>query len=621
MAENGLESVVKNESVNGSVNESNEKTPVISFKDFNFHYKIQNSPTLHNIDLDIYEGEKVLILGASGSGKSTLANCINGLIPFSFEGKITGSLKINGLETRDLSIFKLSTMVGTVLQDSDAQFVGLSVGEDIAFSMENDNIPREQMLPKVLEQSKEVGMEDFLPTLPFSLSGGQKQKVALAGVLGDSMNILIFDEPLASLDPYSGTVTIDLIDKIARSGNRTVIIIEHRLEDALFRPINRIVLMDRGRIVANTTTKELLCGDLLMRYGIREPLYISALKYAGCELETITGLEDPEKLEISEDEKNKLNSFFEHKPDCEPGSFGDVTISTKGVTFSYIRGVNAKNVLENIDIEIRKGERIALIGKNGAGKSTLARLICGIDRPDSGVIYINGDDYKKMSVREIGEEIGYVMQNPNQMLVKDIIKEEVELALRIKNYSEEQVKSRAENTLRTCELYRMRNWPVDAVSYGQKKRITVASILALEPEVVILDEPTAGQDYRHYMEIINFINRLNAEFGKTIIFITHDMHLAIENTDRALVLSEGELIADDSVFSVLSDDDIIQRANLKQTSLYTLALKIGIAPEKCIEHYILYERSERVRKSGQTEKSEKLDSTLQSERVERVING
>jgi len=571
-----------------------DKKVVIEFKDFNFKYKIQNKPTLHDINLEIYEGEKVLILGASGSGKSTLANCINGLIPFSFAGEITGSMKVNGLETRDLSIFKLSNMVGTVLQDTDAQFVGLSVGEDIAFAMENESVPRPEMLKRVLNQATVVGMQDFLTSLPFNLSGGQKQKVALAGVLGESMNILIFDEPLASLDPHSGTVTIDLIDQIARDSNRTVVIIEHRLEDALYRPIDRVVLMDKGRIVANTTVRELLCGDLLEQYGIREPLYISALKYAGCDIEKIEGLEDPEKMKLSDSDREKLRNFFADKPESEKPALGDSAIQVDDVTFSYVRGTNAKNVLKDVSVKVHKGERVALIGKNGAGKSTLARLICGIDRPDSGAIYINGDDYSKMSVKEIGKEIGFVMQNPNQMLVKDTIKEEVELALRLNKLPEEEVKSRAENTLRTCELYRMRNWPVDAVSYGQKKRITIASILALEPEVVILDEPTAGQDYRHYMEIINFINRLNTEHGKTIVFITHDMHLAIENTDRAIVLSEGELVADDSVFSVLSDDDVITRANLKQTSLYTLAIKIDIAPEKCIEYYIIHERNKRM---------------------------
>ena len=572
----------------------NGKKPVIQFENFNFHYKIQNKPTLFDINLTIYEGEKVLILGASGSGKSTLANCINGLIPFSFDGKITGSLKVNDLETRDLSIFKLSAMVGTVLQDSDAQFVGLSVGEDIAFAMENDKMPRSEMLPKVAEHATEVGMEDFLAALPFSLSGGQKQKVSLAGVLGEDMNILIFDEPLASLDPYTGTVAIDLIDQISKKGDRTVVIIEHRLEDALYRPIDRVILMDKGRIVSDTTPFELLCGNLLSTYGIREPLYISALKYAGCDISKIKSLEDPVKMELSASDADKLRAFFASGTDAESPTLSEETIKVEDVSFSYVRGKMAKNVLEKINFTIKKGERIALIGKNGAGKSTLARLICGVDRPDSGYIYINGEDYKALSVREIGEEIGFVMQNPNQMLVKDIIKEEVELALNLKKLPENEVKSRAENTLRTCELYRMRNWPVDAVSYGQKKRITVASILALEPAVVILDEPTAGQDYRHYMEIINFINRLNAEYGKTIIFITHDMHLAIENTDRAVVLSEGELIADDSVFSVLSDDDVITRANLKQTSLYILARKLGIEPEKCIEHYIVHERANRI---------------------------
>jgi energy-coupling factor transport system ATP-binding protein len=567
-----------------------ERKPVIQFRDFGFHYKIQKNPTLFDINLTIYEGEKVLILGASGSGKSTLANCVNGVIPFFHEGTITGSLKVNGVETRDLSIFKLSHSVGTVLQDADAQFVGLSVGEDIAFAMENDNMPRREMLPKVAARSKTVGMEDFLAAVPFNLSGGQKQKVALAGVLGEDMNILIFDEPLASLDPYTGTVAIDMIDRIAREAGRTVIIIEHRLEDVPYRPINRVILLDQGRIAADSPVFDLLSGGALPCYGIREPLYIAALKYAGCELSNIHGLEDPVTMELSESDVERLRGFFSRPADLVPPALGEEAVRLEGVTFAYGHAPGGKDAVRDIAFSVRKGERVALIGKNGAGKSTLARLICGIERPRAGVIRINGADSKTLSVKEIGEEIGYVMQNPNQMLVKDTIKDEVELALRLRGLGEDEVKKRVEETLRTCELYRMRNWPVDAVSYGQKKRITVASILALEPEVIILDEPTAGQDHRHYTEIINFINRLNAEYGKTIIFITHDMHMAIENTDRAIVLSEGELIADDSVFSLLSDDAVIERANLKQTSLYTLARRLDIAPEKCIEHYIQYER-------------------------------
>ena len=571
----------------------NGKRPVIEFNNFSFQYKVHKDPTLFDINLTVFEGEKVLIIGSSGSGKSTLANCINGLAPFSYSGVITGSLKVNGVETRDLSVFKLSQMVGTVLQDSDAQFVGLSVGEDIAFAMENDNIPRTEMLPKVLERSREVGMENFLTALPFNLSGGQKQKVALAGVLGERMNILIFDEPLASLDPKTGTDAIDLIDRISKDGARTVIIIEHRLEDVLYRPVDRVILMDHGRIVSDTSALSLLCGNTLKEYGIREPLYISALKYAGCSLSAVKSLEYMEEMELSDDDREKLHSFYRRKVDFKPPSPGDEAVRAEGVSYSYSQTPLTRYAVRDISFTIKKGERIALIGKNGAGKSTMARLICGISRPDTGVIFINGNNYKTLSVKEIGEDIGYVMQNPNQMLVKDIIKDEVELALKLRGLPAGEVKTRAEGTLRICELYRMRNWPVDAVSYGQKKRVTVASILALEPEVILLDEPTAGQDYRHYMEIISFINKLNSEYGKTIIFITHDMHLAIENTDRAIVLSEGEMIADDSVFSVLSNDEVIEKANLKQTSLYTLARKLNIPPEKFIEHYIQYERGVR----------------------------
>jgi len=567
------------------------KTPIIEFIDFNFHYKVQNAPTLHDINLTLYEGEKVLILGASGSGKSTLANCINGIVPFSYKGTISGSLKVNGRETQDLSIFELSKTVGTVLQDSDAQFVGLSVGEDIAFALENDNMPRTQMRPKVLENSTTVGMQDFLAALPFNLSGGQKQKVALGGVLSEDTNILIFDEPLASLDPKAGTVAMDLIDQIFQqnAGDRTIIIIEHRLEDVLYRPIDRIVVMDEGRIVADTTPLELLCSTTLAQYGIREPLYITALKYAGCDIKNIPFLDDVENIELSQENRSKLLAFFESKIEDNSPTFGEELINLNKVTFAY----EDRNVLQDISFSVKKGERIALIGKNGAGKSTVARLICGISRPQKGAIYISGNDYSRLSVKEIGENIGFVMQNPNQMLIKDTIKAEVELALKIRNLPEAEVTAQAEKAMRTCEIYRMRNWPVDAVSYGQKKRVTIAAILALEPDVLILDEPTAGQDYRHYMEIISFVNKLNHEYGKTIIFITHDMHLAIENTDRAIVLSEGVLVADSNVFSVLSNNDIIEKASLKQTSLYTLARKIDVSPEKFIEHYIRYERMER----------------------------
>jgi energy-coupling factor transport system ATP-binding protein len=581
------------------------KKPAVQFEGFSFQYKAQKNPSLSGINLTIYEGEKVLILGSSGSGKTTLANCINGLIPFSYPGKIAGSCKVNGRETRELSVFELSRDVGTVLQDSNAQFVGLSVGEDMAFSMENNCVDRETMRGRVRENAETVDMGRFLDAQPFHLSGGQKQKAALGGVLGEETRIFIFDEPLASLDPKTGAAAIDLIDRIARNSGgprRTVIIIEHRLEDSLFRPIDRVILVDRGSIAADMSPAEILQSSILAEKGIRLPLYISALKYSGCGLGGIPALEDINALEIGPENREKLRVFSPRAappPDQGSPPAGDGIIRAEGVSFSYeTAGGGRQPAVENACFTISRGERVAFIGKNGAGKSTMAKLICGICRPQKGAVYLAGGDYRRLTVKEIGERAGYVMQDPDQMIVKDIIKDEVELALRLRKAGNALIAERGAKALEACELYRMRNWPVSAVSYGQKKRVTVASVLALEPEILILDEPTVGQDYRHYMEIIGFINRLNEQYEKTIIFITHDMHLAIENTDRALVFAGGRIIADGDIFSILADSRIVEEANLRATSLHILAEKAGLPAEDFTRRYIQYEKAALAGKEG-----------------------
>ncbi len=564
------------------------KKPIIVFKDYTFRYKTQKAPTLKNINLTLYEGEKVLILGPSGCGKSTLANCINGLIPFSYKGEIKGSLTVAGVENKDSSIFEISRHVGTVQQDTDAQFVGLSVGEDIAFSLENRAMPRPEMLPKVERTAAIVGMEDFLMNPPFQLSGGQKQKVALAGILHDEEEVLLFDEPLAALDPAMGMTAVDLIDRIHRDQGKTVLIIEHRLEDVLYRHVDRIILMSEGSIQLDSTPDELLRTGLLKEHGIREPLYISALKNAGVRFAENAHLDNIEELDIPAYRQAILDEMKASKP-VEIPARGELLLKVDHVDFSY----DKRKVLDDVSFEVHRGERIAIVGKNGAGKSTMAKMLCGIIRPQKGTITVNGQDYTALTIREIGRLIGYVMQNPNQMLVKDMIMDEVRLALELNEFEEEQIRQRAEETLKMCGLYAMRNWPVSALSYGQRKRVTIASILALKPDIIILDEPTAGQDYYHYTEIMNFLDNLNKEYQVTILFITHDMHLAIEYTDRAIVFADSKCIADDFVFRVLSDSEIIEKANLKQTSLVTLAKQTGVDPEAFIRHFIEREREER----------------------------
>ncbi|MCR4796816.1 MAG: ABC transporter ATP-binding protein [Lachnospiraceae bacterium] len=561
--------------------------PIISFSNFTFKYRTQVEPTLYDINLNIYPGEKVLIIGPSGSGKSTLAHCINGLVPFSYSGDITGEYSICGKDPKKMDIFGLSQMVGTVLQDTDGQFIGLTVAEDIAFALENDCVPGEEMKRKVDEVADTVHAKELLLNSPFALSGGQKQRVSMAGVLVDDVDILLFDEPLANLDPATGKTAIALIDEIHKTQKKTVLIIEHRLEDALYRDVDRIILVSEGRIVCDAKPDELLAGDLLREHGIREPLYVTALKHAGC---TVTEDSHPAHIETLYTDlyKEKVKAWFESVslPEKKPSSEEILSVSRLG--FSYAPD---KPVLKDVSFAIRRGEMTAIVGKNGAGKTTLSNLICGFLKPDAGEIFLEGKDITPLSVKERGEVVGLVMQNPNQMISKPMIYDEVALGLSVRGFPEEEIKERVYRVLKICGLYQFRNWPVGALSFGQKKRVTIASILVMDPKVIILDEPTAGQDYRHYTEIMEFLKYLNEGQGITILMITHDMHLMLEYTDRAIVLADGELLCDDKPARVLTDEALAQRAYLKKTSLYELADKCDIAdPVMFTERFIYYER-------------------------------
>ena len=565
-------------------------TPIIEFKDYTFKYRSQVEPTLYNIDLAVYPGEKVLIVGPSGSGKSTLAHCINGLVPFSFPGESSGTLTVGGQDPSKAGIFGMSKLVGTVLQDTDGQFIGLTVAEDIAFALENDCVEQAEMFSKVDEVAEIVDVKTLLSHAPTELSGGQKQRVSMAGVMIDDVDILLFDEPLANLDPATGKKAIDLIDKISRTTGKTVLIIEHRLEDALYRDVDRIVVVGDGRIVADRKPDELLCTDILEKEGIREPLYITALKHAGCEILQETHPQHIESMDLSP-YKEKVQAWFRKAklPPARPGK--ESALEVLDLDFSYITG---SPVLRNIDFKIGKGEMLSIVGKNGAGKSTLSNLVCGFISPDRGSILLGGTDISSKSIKERGEVIGLVMQNPNQMISKPMIYDEVALGLAVRGVPVEEVKERVYETLKICGLYPFRNWPISALSFGQKKRVTIASILVMNPEVLILDEPTAGQDFRHYTEIMEFLKEINDRLGITIIMITHDMHLMLEYTDRAIVIADGELIADDIPANVLTSETIADKAYLKKTSLYDLAVKCDIPdPSGFVERFIYFEREER----------------------------
>ncbi len=571
-------------------------TPIIEFKNYTFKYRSQSEPTLRDIDLKVYPGEKVLIVGPSGSGKSTLVHCINGMVPFSFPGESSGTLTVGGKAPAKTGIFGMSKIVGTVLQDTDGQFIGLTVAEDVAFALENDCVAQDEMFRLVDEVAEVVDIKTLLSHAPTELSGGQKQRVSMAGVLVDDVDILLFDEPLANLDPATGKRAIDLIDRICRERDKTVIIIEHRLEDALYRDVDRIVVIGEGRVAADMTPDELLASDILEKEGIREPLYVTALKHAGCQLRAQDKLQHVETMDIAP-YREQVRAWFEEVSLPETKARKNAALEVLDLDFSYITG---NPVLSNIDFRIGKGEMLAIVGKNGAGKSTLSNLICGFINPDKGRILLNESDISTKSIKERGEVIGLVMQNPNQMISKPMIFDEVALGLRVRGVPEDEVKERVYEKLKICGLYPFRNWPVSALSFGQKKRVTIASILVMDPEILILDEPTAGQDYRHYTEIMEFLKQLNETFGITIIMITHDMHLMLEYTDRAIVIADGQLIADDTPANVLTDEAAADRAYLKKTSLYDLAVRCGIEDASgFVERFIHYERQVRA-DGGQT---------------------
>ena len=561
--------------------------PIIEFKDFSFKYNSQAEPTLKNINLKINKGEKILLAGPSGSGKSTIGRCLNGLIPNINQGEVKGKCLVNGKDITSTSLFDFSFTTSTILQDADSQFIGLTVGEDIAFALENDCQPKDKMHQTVNQWADELKIKELLTQSPQSLSGGQKQIVALAGVLVDESPILLFDEPLANLDPASGLKTMAIIDKIQKELNATVIIIEHRVEEVLSQPIDRIILVNEGTIVADQLTNQLLHSHTLEKVGVREPLYLKALTAADVNLSSIKEVDQISTLPVSEKISDKLAAWTKQAKITKKEADNLPLLKLDHVGHQYSK--NQLYPLKDVSTTINQGDFISIVGQNGAGKTTLCRTICGFIS-NEGKITLKDQNLSDLSIKERAEKIGYVMQDPNQMISQKMIFDEIALGLRLRNVDEETIKQKVDQTLKICGLYPFRHWPISALSFGQKKRVTIAAILVLEPEIIILDEPTAGQDWKTYTEIMSFLKHLNT-IGKTIIIITHDMHLMLEYTSRSLAFAKGKLIADTTPIKLLTNQALIKEASLKRTSLYDLAKHYNLPdPNKFVQAYINFEQ-------------------------------
>ena len=598
--------------------------PLIALRGYSFQYRAQSEPTLHDIDLEVHRGEKIAIVGASGSGKSTLLRVLNGLIPHHHRGTATGCVRVGGHDPAGVPLVQTARVVGTVLQDSNSQFVGLSVAEDIAFSLENQQVPTSQMPERITRAARRAGIEDRLEDSPHDLSGGQKQRVAIAGVLVDEVEVLLLDEPLANLDPAAGRAAVELLDDLHREEGATVVIVEHRLEDVLHRDVDRIVLLAEGRIVLDAPPGEVLASGLLEAHGIRPPLHVTALRQAGA---PVTADQHPSRavdIALTEAQIEALRAWVDEGSESwaadgtapltadgaagaapTHGSADAPALAVEDLRVEIPVGPERSTLaLDGITAAIATGEMIGVLGSNGAGKSTLARVVCGFEHATGGRVRIGGVDASGWSLAERGARIGFVLQEPGQMLSQPQVREEIALGLRARGLPEEEITRRTERVLEVCGLRPFRSWPLSALSHGQRKRVTIASVLALEPDVLLLDEPTAGQDHAHYSEIMEFLRDVHRS-GTTVVLITHDMHLALEHTERVLVLSGGHLLADAHPAAVLTDPELTRRADLVTTGLYDLARRCGIEdPQRLVHRVIAADRQERQERRAQDEQQE-----------------
>ncbi|MFT9388749.1 MAG: ABC transporter ATP-binding protein [Leuconostoc sp.] len=549
-------------------------TPIIDLQHVTFKYHAQAEPTLHDVSLQIFPGEKVLIAGASGSGKTTLLRLLNGLIPHAYTGDLTGELTINGRAILDQTLSELSLQAGTVLQDSDAQFVGLTVAEDIAFALENDYRPVAEIKQAVATWARRFGLGARLDLAPQMLSGGQKQRTAMAGVLVDDGKLLLFDEPLASLDPAAGWEAMTMIDGLQSARDLTVVIIEHRIEEVLRANVDSMIVMSAGRIVANDTPTAILQAGILPQYGLDEPLYIQLLRQAQVDVRQLPDVADVQCVDVAA----HATAIAQLRVPIQPSVHTQPQLQIAHLDFQYDKN---QPLFEQFNTTIHQGEILGIVGKNGSGKTTLSHLLTGFLMPDAGDIQLDGQSVLSQSIKTRAENIGYVLQNPNHMLTKSTVYDEVASGLVLREVTTDEIETRVRAVLRLLDLDEMRNWPIAALSFGQKKRVTIAAVLVLSPKILILDEPTAGQDATHTQELLTFLTKINQQEQVTIVIITHDMHLLANFVQRALVVVDGQLLADATPAELLADEALVKAASLRTTSIYQLAARLQIArPEE-----------------------------------------
>ena len=512
-------------------------------ENLSFRYRDRQSTAIRDISFEAHPGEILLIAGASGCGKTTLIRCINGLAPRSYKGELGGRVLVHGEETAALKLSQISKKIGTVLQDPERQILGTMVGNEVAFGLENLGVPREEILKRVQAALDILEIPHLRDRETFSLSGGEKQKVALAGVLAMKPSILLLDEPLASLDPASARDSLRTIRFLADEG-MTVLMVEHRVEDVLQIKPERVMFMSEGEV----------------RYLGEVSGLSKVVNYREVKL--------PAEDIVERAKQDPAPAAIMILPGAAGGSGDEALVRFENVAFGYEANVE---VLHGLNLEIKRGNVIAVLGPNGAGKTTFVKHAIGLLKPKSGRVLVDGRDTREASVAQIAGTLGYVFQSPSHMLFAPTVRDELSFGPRNLKHEKEQIETEVKEALRIVNLSEKKNDPPLALSFGQQKRVSIAAILAMKSRILVMDEPTAGQDYQNYMNFMDSILQLPT--FEAILFITHDVDLAVIYANRVLIVNDGRLIADGPPQEVLRDFDRLQANRLVPTSLLSLNLK------------------------------------------------
>jgi energy-coupling factor transporter ATP-binding protein EcfA2 len=521
--------------------------PALVVENLTFRYRDREAPSLRDISLQVSPGELLLLAGASGSGKTTFIRCVNGLIPRSYKGEIHGQVLLNGKENDKMALAHISQIVGTVLQDPERQILGTRVRNEVAFGLENLGMQREEIRSRIEVALDYLGIADLRDRETFNLSGGEKQKVALAGILAMRPSILLLDEPLASLDPASAQETLKLARRLVDEG-MALVIVEHRVEDVLSIHPDRVMFLGDGQVR--------YLGDIEGLYRVVN--YHEIKIPAPMIIERAVNDPPPPEIEFSPASTNQASE--------------EALVRFENVSFGYEQGTE---VLHGIDLEVRRGDVIAILGPNGAGKTTLVKHAIGLLKPRSGRVLIDGRDTHHISVAQIAKTLGYVFQSPSHMLFASTVREELAFGPRNLGHNPQQITEEVQEAIKIVNLVGRENDPPLALSFGQQKRVTIAAILAMRSRILVMDEPTAGQDYENYMDFMDAI--LSLPSFEAIIFITHDVDLAVIYANRILLVNQGRLVADGPPSQVLDDVERLRSNRLVPTSL--LKANLDLFPE------------------------------------------